>query len=126
VLLSVTQEGRGIFYFAGDLDEYNFEVLREHAAQLGPAPGAELRIKVEAHEENALREHVKDWLATLADAGVTVRVERAWSPPDRRAAQSAERKAAAAAPGRTLPVPAPDGRRAHSWSGPRTSEKEIA
>src|SRR5262245_30331742 len=85
MLLSVTQSGRGIFYFAGDFDEYNFELLREHAAQLGPIRGAELRIKVDAHEENVLRDRAKQWLGTLADAGVSVRVER-WAPAsDRRA-----------------------------------------
>jgi hypothetical protein len=98
--LSVTRAGRGIFYFAGELDEYNFELLREQAARLGPASGAELRIKLDPREESALRSRAGEWLGKLANAGVSVRLERARTP------RSAQARPAKAAENRPLAPPA--------------------
>ena len=65
-----------MFHFTGDLDAYNLELLRELAMRGDDLEGAEIRIRVDPTEEDALQER-KQWLESLGRAGVSVRVEHA-------------------------------------------------
>jgi len=76
MLISVIRAGKGMFHFTGDLDAYNLELLRELAMRGDDLEGAEIRIRVDPAEEDALQER-KQWLESLGRAGVSVRVEHA-------------------------------------------------
>ena len=78
MLIAVTRGGKGVFHFAGELDEYNLTVVGDHVRAASQGQGlarAELRIRLEADEESAFRNRATQWLGRLADAGVAVTVQ---------------------------------------------------
>src|SRR5690349_3024364 len=76
MLISVIRAGKGIFHFTGDLDAYNLELVHELAKRGDQAETAEIRIRIEPGEEDALKER-KEWFENFTRAGIAVRVEQA-------------------------------------------------
>jgi hypothetical protein len=75
MLIAVTRGGKGVFHFAGELDEYNLTVVGDHVRGLTRSNAtAELRIRLDADEESAFRNRATQWIGRLADAGVAVTI----------------------------------------------------